>query len=106
MVRTRLALLAVLAALGLVSGCANTSGSSLWNRITHPFRRNTDACEITGIPVGEGPILEDCPPGAAPPGIPLLGGTSALTPQATVPPLAPTPRLAPTPNSQPTPYQP
>jgi hypothetical protein len=95
MLRARLAVLVLTAALPLGAGC-----SSFWCR-----HRSPEIIDLGVTSVSEGPLLEGCapgmPPAAAMPPVPMTP-----QPQATIPQLTTPPRLVPQPQSQPMPYTP
>jgi len=105
MVRARLARVALLAALGVASGCSTPSSctscsdSSITTRLTSLFRRNrATTTEVIG-PTVEGPVLVD--PGVLPenPGF-------APMPQSIAPPLIPPPQPLQNGEARRMPYQP
>ena len=120
MVRTRMARVAVAAALGLACGCSSMSSScsscspSLTSRLTGLFRRDSAPVEVVGSPF-EGPPITDpgcCGPYNGPgfPPVPQSGpydGPGYLpVPQTGPPPLIPAPRPFAPNEAQRMPYQP
>ncbi len=102
MVRARLARVALVAALGLASGCSSMSpcsgNCSLMSRLTGFFRHDRSSTEVVGTPI-EGPVIADPGSFEAPP-------TFGLPPQSAPPPLFPAPRPTITNEAQRMPYQP
>ena len=97
MLRARLAVLVLVAGLGLVQGCGSLCNNSLCSRIRG---RGPECIDLGATTVSEGPVLD----GVGPPMPPPNGG-APLMPQATMPQLTTPPRLVPQP-SQPMPYTP
>jgi len=119
MFRARLAQLALVAGLGLVSGCsacysfslgAPGGGGGLFSRLHQTPARTGDCpcppgpgCGCAASPLGEGPILEGL---GGVPGVPC--GSGAVTPPFVdaVPPVINAPHLVPAPLSPNVPYVP
>ncbi len=92
MVRARFAILAVIASLGLLSGCSSLSRMN-------PFHRHHDPCPCEGSHYDgdgsistDGPILGDVTDGPVAPAPGIPPGVSTIPP-GQVPPLGPPPRL-------------
>jgi hypothetical protein len=105
MLRTRLALLALAAGLGLVSGCAELSHHSWFGRGTACGPGYESFSE--GPPGFDGPVLEGAAPYVGQPGYPAAPGlTRPVAPGDVMPQLSTPPRLVPQPQAQPSPYTP
>ncbi len=104
MIRVRIATLIVAAGLGLVCGCLSLCDRPILGRF-FPHHA-TDACDSNGVPIMEGPIVEDSAGRVGPGGTPILPMPN-VTPQNAAPNLVTPPyRVTPQPQSQPTPYKP
>ncbi len=123
MIRKRLAALAAVAGLGLLSGCANNStacnsGCGLFSRLCGRTRTTTieamPVIESSGLGCCEGPVLMDRGPIVMPsapldfPGMPASPCAPAVPPGFApgAAPLAPVPRIVPEPQAQARPYVP
>jgi hypothetical protein len=101
MLPKRIAILAVTAGLGLLSGCSSLSECSWFNRFRSAGCPECDGFEGDAGPVVDGPAVEEAGP-AVEPSVPM-----APPPREVMPPFeAPPPRLVPQPQAQPSPYTP
>jgi hypothetical protein len=98
MVPKRLAILAVAAGLGLLSGCCCLSECSWFNRSRSAACPECDGIEGGAGPVVDGPVVEETGPAVGAP-VPM-----APAPREVMPSLEAPPRLAP--QAQPSPYTP
>lgn len=97
MLRSRLAMVVLVASLGLTTGCGSLCSGSLCGRTR---ARGPECIDLGVSSVGEGPVLDGFSPAMPPP-----NGAVPLTPQGSMPQLTTPPRLVPQP-SQPMPYTP